>query len=72
MVVGNPQDPAIVIGPLVNRAQFDRVPGFIRCGQSQGVAMTSTTEIVLIFQNLNWSVQFGKYKIGLANNFSQA
>lgn len=39
MVVGNPQDPATALGPLVNRAQFDRVQAFIRRGQAQGATL---------------------------------
>ena len=39
MVVGNPQDPATALGPLVNRAQFDRVQAFIRRGQAQGTTL---------------------------------
>jgi aldehyde dehydrogenase (NAD+) len=37
--VGNPRDPSTVIGPLVNRAQYDRVQGFIRRGQEQGATL---------------------------------
>lgn len=32
-VVGNPKDPSMEIGPLVDAAQFDRVAGFIERGQ---------------------------------------
>ena len=39
MQVGDPRDPATVIGPMVNRAQFDRVQRFIRCGQEQGARL---------------------------------
>lgn len=39
MVVGDPQDPATVIGPLVNQAQFDRVQGFIRRGLEEGATL---------------------------------
>ena len=39
MVVGDPQDPATALGPLVNRAQFDRVQAFIRRGQAQGATL---------------------------------
>lgn len=39
MVVGHPQDPSTVIGPLVNQGQFDRVQGYIRRGQAQGATL---------------------------------
>ncbi len=39
MVVGDPQDPATALGPLVNRAQSDRVQAFIRRGQAQGATL---------------------------------
>ncbi len=44
MIVGNPQDPATVIGPLVNQAQFDRVQDFIRRGQAQGATLITGGE----------------------------
>ncbi|MGF6110169.1 aldehyde dehydrogenase family protein [Pseudomonas sp. ADAK2] len=44
MVVGNPQDPATVIGPLVSRAQFERVQGYIRRGQAQGATLITGGE----------------------------
>ncbi|MFJ7795678.1 aldehyde dehydrogenase family protein [Pseudomonas sp. NPDC096950] len=44
MVVGNPQDPATVIGPLVSRAQYDRVQGFIRRGHEQGATLIAGGE----------------------------
>ncbi|WP_339508306.1 aldehyde dehydrogenase family protein [Pseudomonas sp. RL_35y_Pfl2_P42] len=44
MVVGNPQDPATVIGPLVSQAQFDRVQAFIRRGQAQGATLITGGE----------------------------
>ncbi|MBO9647690.1 MAG: aldehyde dehydrogenase family protein [Variovorax sp.] len=37
--VGDPRDPATVIGPMVNRAQFDRVQHFIRRGIEQGATL---------------------------------
>jgi aldehyde dehydrogenase (NAD+) len=37
--VGDPHDPSTAIGPLVNRAQYDRVQGFIRRGQEQGATL---------------------------------
>lgn len=39
MRVGDPRDPATVIGPLVSRAQYDRVQRFIRRGQEQGARL---------------------------------
>jgi aldehyde dehydrogenase (NAD+) len=39
MRVGDPHDPATVMGPLVNRAQFDRVQRYIRRGQEQGATL---------------------------------
>ncbi|CAI8774187.1 3-succinoylsemialdehyde-pyridine dehydrogenase [Pseudomonas sp. IT-347P] len=44
MTVGQPQDPATVIGPLVNQAQFDRVQGFIRRGLEQGARLVAGGE----------------------------
>ena len=37
--VGDPRDPSTAIGPLVNRAQYDRVQGFIRRGREQGATL---------------------------------
>ena len=37
--VGDPRDPATAIGPMVSRAQFDRVQHFIRCGLKQGATL---------------------------------
>jgi aldehyde dehydrogenase (NAD+) len=37
--IGDPRDPSTAIGPLVNRAQYDRVQGFIRRGQEQGATL---------------------------------
>lgn len=34
--VGDPQDTATSIGPVVNRAQFDRIQGFIKTGIEEG------------------------------------
>ncbi|SCX66075.1 aldehyde dehydrogenase (NAD+) [Pseudomonas sp. NFACC32-1] len=39
MVVGNPQDPSTLIGPLVSQTQYDRVQGFIRRGLAQGAKL---------------------------------
>jgi aldehyde dehydrogenase (NAD+) len=39
--VGDPQDPAITIGPVVNRAQFDRVQQYIRIGIDEGARLVS-------------------------------
>ncbi|SNS82941.1 aldehyde dehydrogenase family protein [Pseudomonas segetis] len=41
LVVGNPQDPATTIGPLVNRAQYERVQHFIRRGLEQGATLVA-------------------------------
>lgn len=37
--VGDPRDPSVAIGPLVNRAQYERVQGFIRRGEEQGATL---------------------------------
>ena len=34
--VGDPQDPATTMGPVVNKAQFDRIQGYIRQGIEEG------------------------------------
>jgi aldehyde dehydrogenase (NAD+) len=39
LVVGPPQDPATVIGPLVNQAQYERIQHFIRRGLAQGATL---------------------------------
>lgn len=44
MSVGDPRDPATVIGPLVNRAQYDRVQSYIRRGQEQGARLIAGGE----------------------------
>lgn len=44
MYVGDPRDPATVIGPLVNRAQYDRVQSYIRRGQEQGARLIAGGE----------------------------
>lgn len=44
LVVGDPRDPATAIGPLVSRAQYDRVQGFIRRGQAQGATLIAGGE----------------------------
>jgi aldehyde dehydrogenase (NAD+) len=36
LVVGDPRDPATTMGPLVNKAQFERVQGFIARGLEEG------------------------------------
>ena len=40
-VIGDPADPATELGPLVDRAQFDRVMGYIDSGLHQGAALAS-------------------------------
>ncbi|HEY0801362.1 MAG TPA: aldehyde dehydrogenase family protein, partial [Steroidobacteraceae bacterium] len=42
--VGDPRDPSTAIGPLANRAQYDRVQGFIRRGQEQGATLIAGGE----------------------------
>lgn len=37
--VGDPRDPSVALGPLVNRAQYERVQGFIRRGEEQGATL---------------------------------
>lgn len=37
--VGDPQDPATTIGPVVNRAQFDRVQHYIKLGIDEGARL---------------------------------
>ena len=39
--VGDPQDPATTIGPVVNRAQFERVQHYIRIGIDEGARLVS-------------------------------
>lgn len=36
MRVGDPQDPATTLGPVVNRAQFERVQSYIQIGLAEG------------------------------------
>jgi len=44
MRVGDPRDPSTVVGPLVNRAQYDRVQHFIRRGIEQGALLVTGGE----------------------------
>ncbi|MDR7009859.1 aldehyde dehydrogenase family protein [Paraburkholderia strydomiana] len=44
MRVGYPRDPSTVVGPLVNRAQYDRVQRFIRRGIEQGALLVAGGE----------------------------
>lgn len=44
IVVGNPHDPATVIGPLASEAQYDRIQHFIRRGQEQGATLIAGGE----------------------------
>ena len=37
--VGDPQDPATTMGPLVNKAQFERVQHYIRVGIQEGARL---------------------------------
>jgi aldehyde dehydrogenase (NAD+) len=40
-VVGDPGDPATEIGPVVSRAQFERIQGLIRSGIEEGAAVAA-------------------------------
>ncbi len=42
--VGDPRDPETVIGPLVNRAQYDRIQHFIRAGLEAGATLIAGGE----------------------------
>ncbi|MFM0477695.1 aldehyde dehydrogenase family protein [Paraburkholderia strydomiana] len=44
MRVGDPRDPSTVVGPLVNRAQYDRVQHFIRRGIEQAALLVTGGE----------------------------
>ncbi|MDP9650537.1 aldehyde dehydrogenase family protein [Paraburkholderia caledonica] len=44
MRAGDPRDPSTVVGPLVNRAQYDRVQHFIRRGIEQGALLVTGGE----------------------------
>ncbi|WP_027779176.1 aldehyde dehydrogenase family protein [Paraburkholderia caledonica] len=44
MRVGDPRDPSTAVGPLVNRAQYDRVRHFIRRGIEQGALLVTGGE----------------------------
>ena len=37
--LGDPQDPATTMGPVVNKAQFDRVQGYIQIGLEEGARL---------------------------------
>jgi aldehyde dehydrogenase (NAD+) len=39
VVVGDPQDPATTMGPVVNKAQFDRIQGYIQKGIEEGARL---------------------------------
>jgi aldehyde dehydrogenase (NAD+) len=39
LVVGDPKDPATNLGPVVNKAQFDRIQGYIRKGIEEGARL---------------------------------
>jgi aldehyde dehydrogenase (NAD+) len=36
VIVGDPQNPATTMGPVVNKAQFDRIQSYIRKGMEEG------------------------------------
>ncbi len=44
MRVGDPRDPATTIGPMVNRAQLERIQHFIRRGLAQGATLVAGGE----------------------------
>ncbi len=44
MRVGDPRDPATAIGPMVSRAQYERVQHFIRRGLDQGATLIAGGE----------------------------
>lgn len=44
MRVGDPRDPATAIGPLANRAQYERIQHFIRRGLEQGATLIAGGE----------------------------
>ncbi|EYS97602.1 aldehyde dehydrogenase [Cupriavidus sp. SK-4] len=39
LVVGDPKDPATDLGPVVNKAQFERIQGYIRKGIEEGARL---------------------------------
>ncbi|CAG2153599.1 3-succinoylsemialdehyde-pyridine dehydrogenase [Cupriavidus yeoncheonensis] len=39
LVVGDPKEPATNLGPVVNKAQFDRIQGYIRKGIEEGARL---------------------------------
>ena len=39
VVVGDPSDPATTLGPLISRAQFDKVQGLIQTGMDEGARL---------------------------------
>jgi aldehyde dehydrogenase (NAD+) len=41
IVVGDPSDPATEMGPLANRAQFDKVTAFLRSAAAEGAAVAT-------------------------------
>lgn len=44
MKVGDPRDPATVLGPLVSRKQYERVEGYIRAGLDEGATLLTGGE----------------------------
>ncbi|MGH8082891.1 MAG: aldehyde dehydrogenase family protein [Lysobacter sp.] len=42
--IGDPRDPATVIGPLVNQSQYDRIQHFIRSGLQEGATLIAGGE----------------------------
>ena len=43
--IGDPDAESTVMGPLVDKAQYDRVTGFIQRGQSQGTLLTGAGQV---------------------------
>lgn len=43
--IGDPEADSTVMGPLVDKAQYDRVTGFIQRGQSQGTLLTGAGQV---------------------------
>jgi len=41
VVVGDPQDPAVTMGPLISRLQFDKVQGLIQKGIDEGATLVT-------------------------------
>lgn len=44
MKVGDPKDPAVSLGPLANRAQYDKIQQYIRAGLEEGAELVAGGE----------------------------